>query len=179
MITTIILVIASLAAAVFFFYTARGNAAAVNDIADLQSRTQPVDLLAFRNLTDPEEERFLHDRLSPREFRTVQRERLRAAIAYLDIVAANAAVLLRLGEAARSSSNPPIAEAGLHLVNQALKVRLYALSARAQLWAAFLWPGLPVSPQAVSDLYQQLTGSVSRLGYLQNSHPARRIAAIL
>jgi hypothetical protein len=56
---------------------------------------------------------------------------------------------------------------------------LYALSANAQFRIAILWPGVHVFPATVSDLYQGLTGTVSRLGYLQNSAPARRIAAIL
>src|ERR1035438_2128544 len=39
----------------------------------------PVDLEAFENLTDPEEEQFLRVNLSPAEFRGVQRARARPA----------------------------------------------------------------------------------------------------
>jgi hypothetical protein len=179
MILTIILVLVAIFAGIFFFIAARGSAASVADVAALEGRTQPVDFVAFQNLTDPAEEEFLRDNLPARDFRRVQRERLRATMAYVNAVAGNAAVLLRLGEAARRSPNPEIAEAGLQLVNHALKVRLYAFSARIQFGMALLWPGIHISPGAVSELYQELTGTVSRLGHLQNSTPARRLAAIL
>lgn len=176
---TIILVLAAVFAGIFFLIAARGSAASVADVAALEGRTQPIDMIAFRNLTDPAEERFLRENLPAGDFRRVQRERLRATIAYVDAVAGNAAVLLRLGEVARRSPNPEIAEAGLQLVNHALKVRLYAISARIRFGMALLWPGIQVSPAAVSELYQELTGTVSRLGHLQNGTPARRLAAIL
>jgi hypothetical protein len=179
MMTTAILVISAILVLVVLFVTARGRAGSVSEIAQLQGKTQPVDLVAFRNLTDPVEEKYLRENLPARDFRMVQRERLRAAMEYVDAVAGNAAVLLRLGEAARRSANPQVAEAGMQLVNRALRVRLYALSAKAQLGAAILWPGVHVSPAAVTDVYQQLTRTVSRLGYLQNSAPARRVAAML
>jgi hypothetical protein len=173
-------VVASILALAFFLYVAaRGRGSPVTDVDALQGRTQPVDLLAFRNLTDPAEEQYLRDHLPAREFRVVQRKRLWAAIAYLDGVAANAALLLRLGEAARRSANPQIAEAGLLLVNNALRVRLYAISAQVRFYAAILLPGMRISPAAVSALYEQLTGTASRLGYLQNGAPAQRTVAIL
>ncbi len=178
-ITIIIVVAAILALGFFLFAAVRGRGPSVSDIAELPGKTQPIDLLAFRNLTDPAEERYLRENLAAGKFRAVQRKRVRAAIAYLDGVSANAAVLLRLGEAARQSANPQVAEAGLVLVDKALRVRLYATSARARFYAAILLPGMHVSPAAVSELYEQLTGSASRLGYLQNSNPARRMAAIL
>ncbi len=170
MIVTFILVVVSLLALAFFLYHAvRGGGAAVRDITELQGKTQPVDLLAFRNLTSPAEELYLRQHLPARDFRSVQRQRLRAAIAYLDCVSANAAVLLRLGEAARRSPNPQVADAGLALVNHALRVRLYALYARFHFYLALLFPGLKTSPGAVSDFYEKLTGTVQRLGYLQKA----------
>ncbi len=180
MIITIVLVIVSILALGFFLLLAvRGHASSVHDIADLEGMTQPLDLLAFRNLTDPAEEKYLRGHLSTRDFRQVQRQRLWAAIAYLDCVAANAAVLLRLGEAARRSQDPQIAAAGLVLVNNALRLRLYTVSAQARFYLAILVPGVRVSPAGVSDLYEQLTGIASTLGYLQSNIPARRVAAIL
>jgi hypothetical protein len=178
-ITLILVIVSILALAFFLFIAVRGRGASINDVTELQGKTQPVDLLAFRNLTSPAEEQYLREHLPPREFRSVHRERLLAAIAYLDCVSANAAVLLRLGEAARRSPNPQISEAGLVLVNNALRVRLYATSARLRFYLAFVFPGLPSSPAAVSDSYEKLTGTVRRLGYLQNGSPTQRTAAVL
>ncbi|MFZ0802262.1 MAG: hypothetical protein WAN70_08850, partial [Terriglobales bacterium] len=48
-----------------------------------------VDLRAFRNLTDPEEEEYLRLNLPPADFRRIQRERLRAAVEYIRCAAFN------------------------------------------------------------------------------------------
>lgn len=178
-ITLILVIVSVLGLAFFLFAAARGRAASVMDVVELPGKTQSVDLLAFRNLTDPAEEQYLRDHLPSRTFRAVQRKRLWAAIAYLDAVARNAAVLIRLGEAARQSANPQVAQAGLLLANHALRVRLYATSARARFYAGLLLPGIHISPPAVSDSYEKLTGVAARLGYLQSSTPAQRTAAIL
>jgi hypothetical protein len=128
-ITVVLILISILTLAFFLFLAVRGRGATVNDIAELHGKTQPVDLHAFRNLTSPVEEQFLREQLSSREFRWIQRQRLLAAIAYLDCVSHNSAVFLRLGEAARRSPNPQVSDAGLLLFNDALRVRLYALLA--------------------------------------------------
>ena len=178
-ITFAFVIVSILAGAFFIYLAARGRAESISDIAELQGRTQPIDLIAFRNLTDPAEEQYLRDHLAGREFRRVRRQRLWAAIAYMDCVALNAAVLLRLGEAARRSPNPEVAAAGLRLVNDALRVRLYATLARARFYAAILLPGVRVSPATLSELYEQMSGTVSRLGYLQHGSAFRRVAAVL
>lgn len=177
-ITLVLIVISLVALAFFLFLAVRGRAAAIHDISELQGKTQPLDLLAFRNLTSPGEERYLREHLPPRDFRSIQRQRLLAAIAYVDCVSDNAAVLLRLGEAARRSPDPQIAEAGLLLVNNALRVRLYAVPIRLRFYVAYLFPGLQASSVALSDTYEKLTGTVQRLGYLQTGSLSRRTAAL-
>lgn len=178
-ITFVLIVFSVLALALFLFLAVRGRGAAINDVSELQGKTQPVDLLAFRNLTSPLEEQYLREHLPPRELRAVQRQRSLAAIGYLDCVSANAAVLLRLGDAARHSSNPQIADAGLALMNYALRVRLYALPTRLHFYLAYLFPGLQASPAAVSDSYEKLTGTVQRLGYLQTGLLSQSMATVL
>jgi hypothetical protein len=90
-------------------------------------------------------------------------------------VAQNASLLLRLGEAARASADPEVAYAGRELVESALRIRIYALSAAMKLRARRVLPGLSVSPSAVSSAYEDLTGLVSRLGRLQ--HRSGQLAA--
>ncbi len=53
----------------------------------------PVDLDAFENLTDPEEEAFLRHNLSPAEFRSVQRLRIRVAKMYVAAMSKNASTM--------------------------------------------------------------------------------------
>src|SRR5690349_21886050 len=93
----VLIAISVLTLGLFLFLAVRGRSVIVNDITELQGKTQPVDLLAFRNLISPLEEQYLREHLARSEFRSVQRQRLLAAIAYLDCVSNNAAVLLRLG----------------------------------------------------------------------------------
>src|SRR5438876_8871088 len=59
---------------------------------------ETVDLEAFRNLTDPSEEAFLRQRLTPAEFRKVQRVRLRAATLYVSALSENVGALLQLAQ---------------------------------------------------------------------------------
>jgi len=124
----------------------------------------PVDVVAFRNLIDPEEEDFLRRSLPPAEFRKIQRERLRAAVEYISCAAQNAAILLRLGEAARSSPDPAAAEAAEKLVDHAIRLRLYAFQAIPRLYLGIIFPGWYPSSLRVVESYEQLTRHVVRLG---------------
>ena len=174
----ILVFLAALALAGLFFF-ARGRSASVNALAELKEQTKPVDIAAFRNLIDPSEEDYLRENLSKPDFRSIRRERLYAAIEYLRCVSANAAVLLRLGEAARKSEDPEVAKAAQELVNSALVLRLNVLAAEAKLYANIVVPGLRLSPGTIAASYENLTGSVTRLGRLQNYVHAGRIAATL
>src|SRR5215467_2346300 len=115
----VILLITAIAVALLaiLWFAVRGRSAAVTDLSDIERLTKPVDLEAFRNLVDPEEEEYLRSNLSAADFRSVQRERLLAAVDYMTGVSRNAAVLLRLGELARRSSDAEVAVAGQDLVN--------------------------------------------------------------
>jgi hypothetical protein len=180
MTTTPIFVIISIVALIFILFMAiRRWRDSVTDVAELPAKTQVIDLAAFGNLIDPAEEEYLREKLSPPEFRSVQKSRLRAAIAYLNALSANAVLLVQLGETARHDANPQVAEAGLQLINNALRVRLYVISARARIYVALVVPGLRVSPSRVSHSYEQLTFAVSRLGYLQKNSAGQPTAASL
>ena len=172
---TIILVIFAVVAIAVLLVAARGRGEQISDVEELQGKLRPVDVLAFRNLIDSKEEEFLQANLSPKLFRVIQRERIAAAIEYVNCVAQNASVLLRLGEAARSSPDPEIASAGRELVDSAVRIRIYAFSARMKLQLRFVLPDLRISPKAVSNSYENLNGLVSRLGRLQ--HRSRELAA--
>lgn len=149
----------------------RGRALKVRSAADLAGRVRPLDLAAFRNLTDPREAEYLQENLPGADFRRVQRARLVATAAYVRQAASNAAVLLRLGEAARDSRVPAVAEAGRLLSEQALQLRITSLSALARIGAAWVWPGLAISVPGVEESYQRVTSTVTLLGRLQQ--PAR------
>lgn len=158
-------------ALIFFAWKTIGRARAPRNDADLTQQLQPVDLEAFRNLTDLTEEQYLRDRLPPAEFRVIQRERLRAAIEYVGGVSHNAGILLSLGQAARQNGDPLIAEAGRNLIDEALRLRLYSVLTISKLWIRLFFPDMVPEPSAIVDRYRHVTEGAARLGRLQ--YPGR------
>jgi hypothetical protein len=164
---TLILVLMGLLALLFLVRLAKGRSSAIGRVEDLAGRVRPVDVEAFRNLMDPAEEQFLRANLAPPEFRKIQRERLRAAIEYISCAAKNAAVLIHMGEAARRSADPSVAEAGEKLVDSAIRLRLYAFQTVAKLYVGIVIPGVRPSPVGLAESYEQLTGQFRSLGRLE------------
>ncbi|PYQ43466.1 MAG: hypothetical protein DMG99_06570, partial [Acidobacteria bacterium] len=73
----IILVVAAALALVFILSITVSRSLQVSNTS-LAGRIQPLDLEAFRNLTDAAEDEYLRRHLRPADFRRVRRERLRA-----------------------------------------------------------------------------------------------------
>jgi hypothetical protein len=169
MIITFVLVVGALLALFFLIRLAKGRGFSALAASDTKVQIRPVDVRAFRNLIDPLEEDYLRRHLSRAEFAAIHRERLRAAITYIACAAHNAAVLMRVGEAARLSAEPSIAEAGEKLVDSALRLRLFALQATAKLYIGILLPGMRVSALSLADSYERMTGLGFLLGRLQSS----------
>ena len=180
MMVTVILVVAVAGALLVLARAARGQAAAnITSLVDLQGRTTAIDLSAFRNLISPEEEEYLRRQLPPAEFKRLRKERLRAAVAYVQCALQNAAILLRLGEAAQTSADPQLATAGRKLVDNAIRLRLYAFFALSKLYLNIVFPGLQLSPVAVADRYEHLTEAMARFTRLQQPGLVTRISLTL
>jgi hypothetical protein len=138
-----------------------------------------IDIAAFRNLMSSQEEEYLRQQLPAREFRSIQRVRMQAAIAYIRGALQNAAILLRLGEAAQRSADPQLAAAGRKLVDTAIRMRLYAFFALLKLYLNLAFPGLRLSPSAVADRYEGLTEAMARFTRLQQPGLVTRISLSL
>src|SRR6266849_7936672 len=117
----IIVILAAIALALIVFRTAHGSAAKIGTVDDLEGFTEPIDLPAFLNLVDPAEEEFLRASLTPRVFRRVQRQRLLATAGYVRCAARNAALLVRLGEAASTEASAEISGIGQEIVTAAIR----------------------------------------------------------
>ena len=170
MIITLILLLLALAALAFFVLRGFGSSRLPVDQAELNGNIRAVDLEAFRNLIDPEEEEFLRGNLPPGEFRAIQRQRLRAAIDYLAAVSYNAALLLQLGLSARRSADSRIAETAQNLVDNAVRLRLFSALAIGKLCLRIVLPSAVLQPAGVAELYQLLTERAAQLGRLQYSN---------
>jgi hypothetical protein len=174
MTVTFILVLAGLLALSFLIRLAKLRTVAQRRGADTAGEVRPVDVEAFRNLIDPAETAFLRSNLPPPEFRKVERQRLRAAVEYISCAAHNARVLMRMGEAARHSPEPAVAEAGEKLVNTAIRLRVYAFQVTAKLYLRMVLPGAQLAPVGLAEHYERMTGLVLLLGRMEN---ARRNAS--
>ena len=180
MIVTGILVVLVAVALLLLARAARGQGAAgILTVVDLQGRTTAIDIAAFRNLISPQEEDYLRHNLPPPEFRRIQKERMRAAAAYIHQALQNAAVLLRLGEAAQRSADPQLASAGSTLVDTAIRLRLYAFFALLKLYLNIAFPGLQLSSLAVVDRYERLTDAMAHFTRLQQPGLVTRISLSL
>ena len=142
----------------------------------LARRIEPIDIEAFRNLVDPMENEYLRRRLPGAEFRRVQRERLRAAGAYIRVAGKNAAVLIAIGQAALSSTDGATVEAARQLVDNALLLRRNASFALLRIYVALAWPHSAFAAAPVLHGYEQLSGRAMLLGRLQNPTVPVRIS---
>jgi len=147
--------------------------------AGLATQIQPIDVAAFRNLVDPMEDEYLRRRLSAPEFRLVRRERLRAMAAYVQTSARNAAILVRVGQAALATGDAPTVEAARRLVDNALLLRRNAAFALLRIYIALAWPNSGLAAVPILHGYERLNGAAMLLGRLQNPAAPVRISAQL
>jgi hypothetical protein len=174
--TTIVLVIACFATLVALLLLARRRSLSARWLKDPAAHLISVDLDAFRNLIDPQEEEFLRTHLPPSDFRRIQRQRMLAATEYVSAVAQNAAVLLRVAHLARLEGNPTIVISAERLTNTALGLRLQAWRSLGVLYFAILLPGRHVSLGRVAERYEQVTSQAVLLGL---RYPLRGVSAAL
>jgi len=177
MIIAIILVVAAVLSLIFMFWVARRRSSVLGGVEELSSRIRPVDIQAFRTLVDPGEAQFLRMRLSHAEFRKIQRERVRAAVEYIWCAAQNAAILVRIGEAARRSGDPSIAEAGEKLVYSGIRLRILSAQALVKLYIEMILPGTRISAAELVEVYERMTRQVFVLGRLQRATASVSVSA--
>lgn len=162
LITFVLVFLACLFPAVVFAIARRRSASKLSP-SELTSQLQPVDIEAFCNLVDHDEESFLRSNLPPALFRSIQRERLLAATEYVAAVSHNAAILTRLGDAVRHHSDTSIAQAAQQLANNAVRLRLNCFLVTVNLWTAIALPGATLSSGSLVDRYQQINGLTRNL----------------
>src|SRR5580698_8725708 len=100
----LILVVAASLSLVFMLRVAKGRSLAIRhrpNAGDLR----PIDIEAFRTLMSASDTQYLQSRLSPSDFRRLQRLRLQVGVHYIACAAHNAALLIRIGEGARQSAD--------------------------------------------------------------------------
>ena len=132
----------------------------------LQAKTRqltPVDLEAFENLIDPEEEQFLRTNLSSAEFRRVQRTRLRAAKMYVAALWQNAATLVVIGQSANSSADPEITAVGQEIIQRAFRLKIWCFLSLLRMDAAFVFPAHFSPSTRIANQYMLVTYMAANL----------------
>ncbi len=171
----VVLVVAAAVALGIILRLAVTQSLEVRKSSALAGTIRPIDVEAFRNLANPAQDEYLRLRLPPAEFRVVRRERLRAMAAYIQVTGANAAILVRIGEAALATRDARIAGAAQQLVNDALLLRRNTSVALVRIYIALAWPNSGFAAARVADRYEQVSGSAMLLGRLQNPAVAVRL----
>lgn len=173
MTTVWIFVVIAAVALVVLLGVALGSRRGRTDIAQAISTMRSIDMEAFGNLVDPREEAFLRQHLPPRKFREIRRERARAAMGYAWCAGKAAFQFASVGEAARHSSDPAIAAAGVQIAESAMRLRLDALQTLFRLATSAYLPGRDgiASPSLIGD-YERTADTLLRLGRLQRGQAA-------
>jgi len=125
-------------------------------VDELPRMLQPMDLEAFLNLVDPAEDEFLERELPRDQLSRIRKERLRAVLEYLGRARHNAAILLRLGEAAQRSPERELALRGSQLASAALRFRSNAMLLTLKTYVALLAGGSPARIGAFHERYAEL-----------------------
>lgn len=163
----LVFAITGLLAFVLIVHLAKGHLSTDDNLEKLASQLRHVDVSAFCNLISASEQEFLRDHLPPREFRTIHRERMLAAVEYVRCAAQNAAILIRLGESARQHSDPAIRATGGKLLSSGLALRLYAFRLVPRLYLSMAFPNVAPVPDILADTYDSMNRQVIRLSSLQ------------
>jgi hypothetical protein len=138
----------------------------VPDLAELEKYTQPVDIAILMNLLDPEQEKYLKERLRRGEFLRYKLMRFLAARRYIARASRNAAVLIRVGKVAARNIDPGIATAGRELAEAALRLRLYSAVAEITLALQLVLSARHRSFKPFFDDYSRMKRSVAQLSNL-------------
>ncbi|HKW17653.1 MAG TPA: hypothetical protein VJO35_09115 [Terriglobales bacterium] len=165
----IIFAFLGIAALIAIIYLSTSNSRNRN-LSELAAQLRAIDVLAFRNLMDHQEEQFLRENLSFSDFRGVHRERMLAAAEYVHCAARNARILVRLAEAACLSSDTEIVAAGERLLENALRLRQYSLQMIPRLYVAILLPGVSRVPYSLAENYDTVRRQVVMLGLRFPTH---------
>jgi hypothetical protein len=160
MIVLIVILAAVVLLALPVLWTVRGLSLEPQTIDTASLATEPtaLDIAAFRNLVDPTEEEFLRINLTRQLFRTIQRQRLRAAVEYVQCAAVQARVLVRLADATRDERTGELPHISEELVAAAIRLRALSLLVLLSLYVRIVFPELRMPVIEMPAMYEHVVG---------------------
>ncbi len=169
--STIVFVLIAFVLVVLFAYLATRRTRDLPDLDRTVTAIRSLDMEAFRNLVDPEEEEFLRTSLPAQAFRRIKRERARTALIYVKELSRASLQFARFGGAAQRNPDPVIAAWGQQIANSAIYLRLRALDASAQLILSATFPGLHPRPlRSLLEHYDRASDLVLNHNALRRPH---------
>lgn len=160
MIILIVIVAAVVLLVLPVLWTVRGLSLEPQSIEPSRLATEPMalDIAAFRNLVDPAEEEFLRANLTRQLFRKIQRQRLHAAVEYVQCAAGQARLLVRLADATRDERTGDLPHISEELVAAAIRLRALSLLVLLSLYVRIVFPGLRMPLIEMPAMYEHVVG---------------------
>lgn len=166
MTVAMVFIFVGLLALALTIYLAKGHFSRGGDLEQLATELRAIDVAAFCNLISASEQQYLREHLPPREFRSIHRKRMGAAVEYVRCAAHNASILMRLGEAARQHSDASVRQAGEKLLENGLRLRLYSIQLIPRLYLSMAFPKAGPAPDILADTYDNMSRQVVALSCL-------------
>jgi len=152
----VLAVVLFVAAVLLISLVRRRHLPLTNNLRDLERRMEPLDVEAFRVLVDAEDRQYLREHLPGKVFRHIQRERMRAAVDYVNVAIANAELITRAGEILQDHRSEDERRLGKELLEAALGLRAKAMFVRFKLYLCVLLPNLSFSGAPLVSAYRSL-----------------------
>jgi hypothetical protein len=149
----------------------------VKNLEDWEARKHEVDPDVFRLLLDPAEEQYLRRSFPPHEFRALQRRRMALAQHAIRLVGDNAAMLMKLGQLAKSEANPALTKEAEDLIYGALRLRVNLLLVQPYLWLKWLFPGWTGTFPSIEMPYEELLAYLNRIRQQRQLEPKQALSA--
>lgn len=163
MVSTLTILFVSVLSLFLVWRVLRPGFAQVNNLEDWEARKHEVDPDVFRLLLDPAEEQYLRRSFPAQEFRALQRRRMALALHAIRLVGDNAAMLMKLGQLAKSEANPALTKEAEDLIYGALRLRVNLLLVQPYLWLKWLFPGWTGTFPAIEMPYEELLAYLNRI----------------
>lgn len=167
MVSTLTILFASGLSLFLVWTILRSGPPKIKSVEDWEANKNEVDPEIFSVLLDPSEEKYLRQSLSPREFRLFQRKRIGLALRWLHQVGENAAMLMKLGQLAKTEANPRLASKAEELIYGALRLRVNSVLAQPCLWLQWMLPGSALSLPKIEIPYEELLTGLNRMRQVQ------------
>jgi hypothetical protein len=139
------------------FAIMRRRAGQITGIEDFEARWRQVDMAAFMNLSDPQEERYLQQNLPSAEFRQIQRERVIVMWEYLSRLSANTKLMVQAGQMVQHTSIGDTAVAARQFVSSAMQTRMAIFMAEGSLVLKFVFPATADPIHELARKYDSLS----------------------